>query len=160
MLNLGTSPEGRAHAAALRDMLVQHQSPRVPLFAAAANGRIGVILVDESADAIPARLLKRRRPLCVLIGADYGAGEPDPAPADWRCAQQLKFWTRAVIAHGAAGDAAHYRLAAEAAETFGRVVFIEASGLRVREWVEYLCCARTLALVPDGVHPVGPRLDA
>ncbi len=122
-----------------------------------------LIVIEDTGAVWPARLVGRqRRPTCVLVGADPGYGEPDPALSEWRCARQLKYWCRAVTVHGTAGERDHYRAAVTATISAGRLAFIETTSRRAREWGAFLGCPRTLLIVPFGgaVHPAQSRPEA
>jgi hypothetical protein len=132
--------------------------PQLPLFRASADGLLALVGIYNPAGAWPSALIERNanRPTCVLIGADPGVEHPDPPPVAWACARRLKYWQpRAVVIHGAGGEADHYREAATATVLAGRLAFVETTSARALEWVEFLRCPHTAVWLPsDGVHPV------
>ena len=134
--------------------------PQLPLFRAAADGLLALIIVNNPAAAWPAAVIQRNvnRPTCVLVGGDPGHGEPDPAPIEWMCAKRLKSWCRAAVVHGAGGEAARYRNAAFGAVLTGRLALVETTSARADEWVAFLRCQSTLLIRPtNGLHPVPPQ---
>ena len=141
--------------------LASMRAPQLPLYRAAADGRVRIINVCAADAAWPtAMIAKSTGPTAVVVGADQGAGD-DPGPHKWRAAKGLRRWCAAAIVHGAGGETGHYRLAVDAAETFQRLALIECTADQVQPWTAFLGCPRTLMIVPrDGVHPVMPPREA
>lgn len=141
--------------------LAAMQAPQLPLYRAAADGRIGIISICAAGADWPWAMVDRAKlPTVVVIGADAGSGD-DPGPDAWKAAEGLRHWCAAAIVHGAGGEPDHYRIAAEAAETYRRLAFIECTSPEVRSWAEFLCCPQTLLILPrDGVHPNVPPREA
>jgi hypothetical protein len=134
----------------------------LPLIRASIDLGLGLVAITHHATPWPADMIARlgSRPTCVLIAADPGYGSPDPAPDQWACAHRLKYWAKGAAIHGAAGEPDHYRRAAMAALSCGRLAFIETTSNRAREWAAFLGCPRTLLWVPaSGAHPVRGTLQ-
>jgi hypothetical protein len=146
---------------AVCDRLTAMRAPHVPLFAAAAAGRIAVVqFLDPAAEWQTAEMKRLRRPVAVLVGDDPDIGQGAAlGPKGWAMARRLRYWARAVIVHGSGGEPDHYRAAVESAERYGRIALIETSSAKAPGWGAFLCCPRTLFIVPrDGVHPVAPAM--
>jgi hypothetical protein len=147
----------RADLRAACDRLAAMQAPHLPLFAAVAAGRIGVVqFFDPAGDWSAAKIERLNRPAVVLVGDDPDVGDGAArGPEGWPMARRLRYWTRAAVVHGAGGEPEHYRDAVEAAERHGRVAFIETSAAQANAWGAFLRCPRTLYIMPpDGVHPI------
>jgi hypothetical protein len=133
---------------------------QLPLFRAAADGLLALVRIESTSAHWPTSLIERnqRRPICFMLGGDPGFGHPDPAPAEWACADGLRDWCHAAIIHGAAGEADHYRDAAASTMILRRLAFIETTSARAADWHAFLHCPRTLVIVPTtGVHPLPER---
>ncbi|MGI4794194.1 MAG: hypothetical protein ACRYG8_08960 [Janthinobacterium lividum] len=149
----------RANLHAVADRVALIGAPQAPIYAAAAAGRIGLVVIENPATSWPAELVENvRRPVLVLLSGDPGWGQPSYGPTRWRCAKRLKAWTTAAIVHGAAGEADHYREAAALTEMFGRLCFIETTSGLVRCWGAFLDTVPRIGYMPaDGAHPVRPE---
>jgi hypothetical protein len=136
--------------------------PQLPLFRAAADGLICLISIYDPTAPWPAALIERNawRPTLVLIGADPGYGQPDPAPEEWAAANRLRYWCRAAMVHGAGGTADHYREAAGRTLLASRFALIETTSARAHEWAAFLKCPRTQLILPaDGApHPIPEKV--
>ena len=141
--------------------LASMHAPQLPLYRAAADGRISIINICAPDVAWPQVMIATaRKPTVVVIGADTGAGD-DPGPEDWKAAEGLRRWCEAAIVHGAGGEPGHYRMAAEAAEIYERLALVECTADQVQPWADFLGCPRTLRIIPrGGAHPVAPRCEA
>jgi hypothetical protein len=142
--------------------LAASQAPQLPLWRAAADGRINIVWIADLSRPWPGGVVKRStRPIVACVGADMDIGGPDPRPTDWLCARRLRDWCACAIVHGSGGQPRHYREAVRAAELTGRCAVVETTSLRVREWAEYLSPRRTLVIVPrEGVHPITTAREA
>jgi hypothetical protein len=144
--------------------LAAQQAPHLPFYAAAAAGRINIVVpLDHQAAWPGAEIERSTRPVAVLIGDDPEIGNGEAVgPHGWACARRLRYWRpRGAIVHGAAGTHNEYRLAAEAAELSGRFVLVETSAAMVDAWVHLLRDAHPLVILPrSGVHPVLPAMGA
>jgi len=140
------------------------QAPQLPLFAAAAEGRIAIVHFSHAGNRWKPNQIERiRRPVVALVGND-----PEPStstslhPEGWEIATRLRYWCRAAIIHGTGGLHDHYRLAVDAAEAHGRVALVETDSVTAVAWGQFLGCPRTMLFVPaaGGVHPSSPARKA
>ena len=140
--------------------LAASNAPQLPLFAAAAAGRIAVVQFAYPANIWPKAAMERLpRPAVALVGddADHDATGPD----GWAVSSGLRRWARAAVIHGAGGEHQHYRWAVAAALQFDRVAFVETTSARVVAWRAFLNCPRTFMIIPkSGPHPVAPAMVA
>ena len=144
----------------LADRAAAAGAVQAPLCAAAADGRIALVCIEDIRSAWPAETVREaRRPTIVLLSGDPGWGEPTFGPSRWRCARPLKAWAAAGIVHGAAGQLDHYREAVMLAQVFGRLAFIETTSGLARCWSAFLDpLPRTGYLPAEGSHPVAPSV--
>ena len=92
-----------------------------------------------------------------MIGADVDGEKPDAPPDEWRCAKRIRWWCKAAVIHGAAGEAAHYRNAAIVTEMAKRFVFVEARSEHAAAWAAIIRCPTSLVILPrKGAHPIAP----
>lgn len=135
--------------------------PQLPPFRSVADRKIALACVYDRSAPWPTGAIKRfgRRRVVVLICDDFGGPGEARAPEARRCARKLRDWARWVMVHGGAGDAAHYRAAAQAAQIVNHAVVIETSSDRAREWAAFLGCPATLLVLPEagGAHPIEPE---
>ena len=138
------------------------QLPHLPAFAWSAAGRGALVMIPSA----PARWPKKEiaqfgnRPILIVVGADVGE-DRDPDPDQWRCAPELRRWTRAAMIHASGGEADHYRMACSVAERVGRCVIVECTPRTAERWVELLACPRSFVIWPrEGMHPSAPAREA
>lgn len=133
--------------------LVAMQAAQLPLWRAAAEREFAIVVIANPEAEWPHKALERiRRPVVILVAADYGDGN-DPSPAAWRCVEYLGRWCRTVIVHGGSGEADHYRLAAAVTEVRERLVLVECSSAAACTWAEAIACPHTLVILPqNGPH--------
>ena len=94
------------------------------------------------------------RPAVFLIGDDP-VDRRALGPHGWPIGAKLRTWARAVIVHGAAGEAKHYREAVRAADLVQRCVMVETDSAHAVAWGRFFNCPATLLILPcGGVHPV------
>ena len=154
-VSLLTEPDqARALCAALREA----GAACLPLFLAAAEGRIDLLLLADRTKPWPGSQAKRlTRPTIVLVGDDPRVGTGVAyGPRDWLLARRLQLWARCALIHGAAGLPDHYRLAVEMAEGCGRLAMVETSSGMAASWAQFLGYPGMLILTPLGGerHPV------
>lgn len=132
---------------------------RLPLYAAAAEGRIGLVEVMPDA-ALPKALDRASRPLVILIGDD---GETPLGPDGWRCTARLRRMARGAIIHAAGGERSHYAQAVEAAVAgCAPLALIETTTERATAWRSVFGKRPQVIITtrPGDIHPraasVGP----
>jgi hypothetical protein len=134
-------------------------SPHLPLFTAAEQGRVDLVVFNEPAATWRAGAIKRLpRPTVILVGddPDIGAGTAT-GPQGWSLASKLRRWAQAAIIHGAEGKPEHYREAVALAEIYGRLVVVDTSSTQALAWGAFLNCPRSVLITPaHGPHPVMP----
>lgn len=127
----------------------------LPIARAAADGVIGLVMVANPHARLTARSLKcASRPVLVLLGDDPHPTGHALGPDAWPCVETLRRWCRAVIVHGGAGHAEHYRLAVQSALIHQRTVMVETDSAHAQTWAERFDCRHTLVMLPStGIHP-------
>jgi hypothetical protein len=144
-----------AVAAERRAMLPSFFLFVAPLALPAERDVIDLVAIADPKTPWPRQMRHTAAPTVCLIGDDPGTPGGMGGPDAWRCARKLGAWARAVIVHGAGGEAAHYQAAVDAALLVNRVVFIETTSAHAKAWAERIGCPRTLLILPEsGPHPV------
>ncbi len=139
----------------IRDNLPPYFGFMGPLAAPAEGDVIDVLAIADPATPWPRHMKKSRTPTVALLGDDPGCEGGYGGPDAWACANKLGRWARAVLVHGAGGEAQHYAEATRAALKVGRVALIETTSANARAWALRLNCPRTLMILPrDGLHPI------
>ena len=148
----------RATLQDIADRVALSGAPQAALYAAAAAGRIALIVIEGTDAAWPAETVARvRRPTVVLLGGDPGWGQPSFGPGRWRCAKKLREWAAGAIVHGAAGKPEHYLEAVVLGIMFERLAFIETTSGLARTWSAFLDQVPRMGYLPaEGAHPVAP----
>lgn len=151
---------GRPQLQAIADRIALVGAPQAPLYAAAAAGKIGLVVIGSHDATWPVETLARvRRPTVVLLSGDPGWGQATFGPTRWKCAKSLKVWASAAIVHGAAGEQRQYAEAAVLTEMFWRLAFIETSSSLARCWSEFFSPLPRMGYLPaKGAHPVCPAV--
>lgn len=139
------------------------QAAPLPLYVAAAQGRVNLGIFMDPAAPWPGEAMERSpRPVVALVGDDpeVGCGQA-LGPEGWACSRRLRYWARSALVHGAGGAPDDYRAAASAAEVLGRVVMVETSSVMASAWRRLLAPLHPVVILPSsGVHPVLPPMGA
>ena len=148
----------RAALARVAGRAADARLPMLPLFQAAAAGRIALVRFEFPEGAWPAAsIAKINRPCIVVVGDDPWPVRAALGPAPWRCKERLRRWAAGAIIHGAGGEMAHYRHALNVALTIGRLAFVETDGAHIEAWANAMVPLPVQRLIPHGgVHPVPP----
>ena len=126
-----------------------------PLAVPAEQDLIDLVGIAEPEAPWPRQLKHSRRPTVVLVGDDPGVPNGMGGPDAWRCTAKLSRWARAVLVHGAGGEAEHYAAAVLACRKVGRVALIETTSRYAKAWADRIGCPRTLLILPTtGPHPL------
>ena len=126
-----------------------------PLAVPAEADLIDLVGIADPETPFPRQLKHSRRPTVVLLGDDPGLPDGMGGPDAWRCTEKLRRWVRAVLVHGAGGEAEHYAECVRAARKVGRVALIETTSRHAQAWARRLACPRTLLILPSmGPHPL------
>lgn len=151
---------GRPELQAIADRIALAGAPQAPIYAAAAAGRIALIVIGSHDAGWPAETLARvRRPTVVLLSGDPGWGQPTFGPNRWKCAKSLKAWAAAAILHGAAGEQHQYAEAAALTEMFGRLALIETTSSLAHCWSAFFDPVPRMGFLPaESAHPVCPTV--
>jgi hypothetical protein len=125
----------RAQLENITNVIAAHVPYQLPLYRAARDGVIGLI-VPERDGIIPKRYLENtHRPIVVQIGDDdYKSTGPD----GWACARRLRYWARGAIVHAAAGEEQHYSEAVRGALLTQRFLMIETNTAHEPAWSQLL----------------------
>jgi len=153
------SVASRAAIRVVADTMARAGAPQASLYAAAAEGRIAVVLVAVPNTPWPVATMARlTRPTVLILSGDPGWGEPAFGPGRWRCARKAREWAAAAIVHGSGGEPEHYRGALVTAEMVGRLVLVETTSGLGDAWGAFLAPLPRIAYRPSGggVHPVRP----
>lgn len=143
------------------DIMARAGAPQAPLYTAAAEGRIAVVLAAAPNTPWPTTTMARlTRPTVLILSGDPGWGEPTFGPERWRCARKARSWAKAAIVHGTAGKPEHYRDAVTTAALVGHLVLVETTSALVAAWGTFLAPLPRIAYLPPdgGVHPVPPAV--
>lgn len=129
-------------------------APSLPLFRAAADGRLALLTIPAPDVRWPARAVgKLHVPVVVIVGDDPGPGL-SRGPVAWKASERLRRWCRWSIVHGAAGEADHYRAVIDVAGSLRRVVIVETSSKHALAWRRFLGPeGLTIMPPPDQHHP-------
>lgn len=133
-----------------------HRVPCLPLLQAALAGHIKLIALYDPQQPWPAVqvALAHGQPTVVLVSDDPEPTRPADGPHGWTAAASLRHWPGRAVIHGSGSAPWHYMVAVEAAQTVGRVAFIETSTWFAETWAEYLGVRCLLILPPaDQTHP-------
>ncbi len=155
------SVASRAAIQLVADTMARAGAPQAPLYAAAAEGRIAVVLVGTpNTPWPPATMARLTRPTVLILSGDPGWGEPAFGPGRWRCARKARAWASAAIVHGSGGAPEHYRGALVTAELVGRLMLVETTSSLVDAWGAFLAPLPRIGYRPpgEGVHPVRPAV--
>jgi len=156
---LGENLDPRNVAKAIEICKAYNSEHHIPLFQAAAVGRIAMTALTNrlSRPNINA-LRKSKRPALILVGDDEGS---TTGPLGWVASTQLVQWARGAIVHGTGADPQNYAMAVAMAEMLGRVVLVETTSDAAEAWwgaFERAGVPGVAIIPPNGdAHPIEPE---
>lgn len=127
---------------------------RVPLFRAARDGHLALIIAGQGQHVDKRLLADRRRPQLVILADDHPAAV---GPDGWPQARKLMRWSAGVLLHASGGEARWSALAVYLTGQAGRMLMVECE---LRHHAAWLALAkaqgrRHLSILPtNGVHPI------
>lgn len=133
-----------------------HNVACLPLIRAALARHILLIALHDSAQPWPAVqvALAKGHPAIILICDDPEPVKPSVGPHGWAAAASLRHWPAHAVIHGSGPAPWHYLAAIEAAQSVGRVAFIETSTRFAVAWAALLAVRGLLIVPPTGeTHP-------
>jgi hypothetical protein len=113
------------------------RAPQLPLFRAAADRQISLAMIAQHTSVWPRSVARCKLPAVVVIGDDPWPASLALGPYAWACSRGAREWARFVVVRGSGASPDHYRAAAQAAQHYRRLLFVESDSAHADEWAAF-----------------------